>query len=392
MRLSQRVANLPPYLFVEISKKIAQKRARGEDVVSFAIGDPDIPTPQHIIDRLCQAAREPANHRYPESEGLPELRQAIVRWYSKRFGVTLDADTEVLPLIGSKEGIAHIALCLIDQGDIALIPDPCYPVYPVSTILAGGFVYHMPLTEKNHFLPELNRIPADIIRKAKLMWLSYPNNPTGAVADLDFFQRAVEFGKRHDLAICHDGPYSEVTFDGYRPPSFMQAEGTKEVGIEFHSLSKSYNMTGWRIGMAVGNAGMIDALRRIKSNLDSGIPQAIQYAAIEALDGPQDCILKHNEVYQRRRDLIVEALNKLGIEASPPRAGLYVWAKVPQGYNSMEFAADLLEKVSVVVTPGMGYGKSGENYVRLSLTIPDDSLAKGLSRLAEWRNSKNAPG
>jgi LL-diaminopimelate aminotransferase len=385
MKMSRRVEHLPPYLFVEINKKIADKRAKGEDVVSFAIGDPDIPTPSHIIDRLCQAAQDPANHRYPETEGLLKLRQAIAEWYSKRFNVSLNADSEVLPLIGSKEGIAHIALCFIDYQDTALVPDPAYPVYSTSTTLAGGRPYYMPLTEQNNFLPDLKRIPADVLKKVKLLWISYPNNPTGAVADLDFFNRVAEFAQQYDLAVCHDGPYSEVAFDDYYPVSFMQADGAKEIGVEFHSLSKTYNMTGWRIGMVVGNAKMIDALKRVKSNLDSGIPQAIQYAAIEALTGPQDCIQEHNAIYQRRRDLIVDMLNSIGLEAKPPKAGLYIWAKVPQGYSSMDFATDLLEKVGVVVTPGVGYGKNGEGYVRLSLTIPDARLVRGLSRLAEWR-------
>ena len=389
MRMSKRVADLPAYLFVEIARKIAEKRAKGEEVISFAIGDPDMPTPAHIIDRLCRAAQDPINHRYPETGGLPELRQAIANWYQKRFGVSLDADTEVLPLIGSKEGIAHIALCFIDPGDIALVPDPAYPVYSISTILAGGKPHYMPLTEKNNFLPDLDAIPEDIAKKAKLLWLNYPNNPTGAVAELDFFNRAVEFARQHDLAICHDGPYSEVSFDGYRPASFLQAEGAKELGVEFHSLSKSYNMTGWRIGMAVGNAEMIDALRRVKSNLDSGVPQAIQQAAIEALSGPQDCIQQHNTTYQRRRDLIVDILNDIGLSARPPKASLYIWAKVPRGYTSVEFTNDLLDKVGVAVTPGTGYGSNGEGYVRLSLTISDAGLVKGLSRLAGWQDSKN---
>jgi LL-diaminopimelate aminotransferase len=388
MRLSERVANLPPYLFVEISRKIAVRKARGEEVISFAIGDPDIPTPPHIIERLCQTAREPVNHRYPESEGLPELRQAISRWYLNRFGISLDPDKEVLPLIGSKEGIGHVALCLLNPGDIALIPDPCYPVYPVSTMLAGGHAHYMPLLEKNGFLPDMGKIQAGVARKAKLMWLNYPNNPTGAVAGLDSFKKAVEFARKYDIAICHDGPYSEVNFDGYQPNSFLQAEGARDVAIEFHSFSKSYNMTGWRIGMAVGNAVLIDALRRIKSNLDSGIPQAIQYAAIAAMDGPQDCIREHNEIYQQRRDRIVETLNRIGLKASLPKASLYIWAQVPPGYNSTEFAAALLEETGVVVTPGLGYGKSGDNYVRLALTIPDDQVAKGLERLATWRDRK----
>jgi len=389
MKMSRRVEHLAPYLFVEITKKIAEKKAKGEDVVSFGIGDPDIPTPPHIIDRLCQAAQDPANHRYPETEGLPELRQAIAEWYKRRFDVSLDANKEVLPLIGAKEGIAHIALCFIDPGDTALVPDPAYPVYSAGTRFAGGRPYYLPLVEENSFLPDLDAIPDYILRRTKLLWINYPNNPTGAVADLDFFNKVVKFAQQHNLAVCHDGPYSEVAFDGYQPVSFMQADGAKEIGVEFHSLSKSYNMTGWRIGMVVGNAVMVDALKRVKSNLDSGIPQAIQYAAIEALTSSQECIQEHNNIYQRRRDLVIEMLHNIGLEAQTPKAGLYIWAKVPKGYTSVGFATDLLDKVGVVVTPGVGYGKNGEGYVRLSLTIPDAGLVKGLSRLATWRSSKS---
>ena len=389
MRLSQRVENLPPYLFVEISRKIAERKAKGQDVVSFGIGDPDIPTPAHIIERLCKEAHVPANQRYPESEGLPELRKTIASWYQQRFGVTLDPEKEVAPLIGSKEGIAHVALCLLNTGDIALITDPGYPVYTIGTKLAGGTPYYLPISPKNNFLPDLDNIPGDVLEKTKVLWLNYPNNPTGAVADLKFFNKAVEFAKKHDICICHDGPYSEVAFDGYTPVSFLQAEGAKDVGIEFHSLSKTYNMTGWRIGMAVGNAQAINALKIMKSNLDSGIPQAIQYAAIEALNGPQNCIKEHNDIYQRRRDLIVDTLNKMGLEAQPPKASLYIWAKVPHGFTSVEFTNDLLDKVGVVVTPGTGYGSNGEGYVRLSLTIADALLLKGLSRMVQWHDSKN---
>ncbi len=389
MKLAKRIENLPPYLFVEVVKKINAKKARGEEVISFAIGDPDIATPPHIIEKLCQAANDPANHRYPESDGLPELRQAIAKWYQQRFDVSLDPDKEVLPLIGAKEGIAHIALCFIDPGDIALVPDPGYPVYSIGTILAGGTPYYLPLTKKNDFLPDLASIPEDIAEKARLIWINYPNNPTGAVADLDFFNKLVKFARQHNLPVCHDAPYTEVAFDDYRPVSFLQAEGAMEAGIEFHSLSKSYNMTGWRIGMAVGNATMIKALKTVKSNIDSGIPQAVQYAAIEALSGPQDCIRQHNDIYQRRRDLVVDMLNSIGIEAESPKASLYVWAKVPEGYTSVDFANDLLEQVGIVVTPGNGYGKNGEGYVRLSLTITDAGLVKGLSKLAGWRDTKN---
>jgi LL-diaminopimelate aminotransferase len=389
MKFSKRVENLPPYLFVQISKKIAAKKAKGEEVISFGIGDPDIPTPDHIIDELCKEARVPANHRYPETEGLPELRKAIAVWYQNRFGVTLDPEKEVLPLLGAKEGIAHVALCFIDTDDIALIPDPGYPVYAIGTTLCGGIPYYLPLNENNNFLPDLESIPKDILKRSKLLWLNYPNNPTGAIASLDYFNKAVAFAKKHDIAICHDGPYTEVAYEGYKPVSFMQANGSKDIGIEFHSLSKSYNMTGWRIGMAVGNEKMIDALRRIKSNLDSGIPQAIQYMAITALSGSQASIEDHNNIYQKRRDRVIQALSKMGIQTRTPKASLYIWARCPQGYTSMEFADDLLEQVGVVVTPGIGYGPNGEGYIRLSLTISEANLEKGLVKLAKWKNKKS---
>jgi LL-diaminopimelate aminotransferase len=385
MQLAKRIEKLPPYLFAEISRKIAEKRAQGVDVVSFAVGDPDMPTPSHVVDALCQAARDPANHRYPETDGLPDLRRAIARWYEQRFDVSLDPDREVLPLIGSKEGIGHIALCFIDPGDLALVPDPGYPVYSVGTLFAGGDCYFMPLTEENDFLPDLEAIPEAVARRAKLMWISYPNNPTGAVAEIDFFEQVVRFAREHDIAVCHDAPYTEVAFDGYRPASFLQAAGAREVGVEFHSFSKSYNMTGWRIGMVVGNATMVDALMRVKSNLDSGIPQAIQRMAIAALEGPQDCIPEHNAIYQRRRDRLVAALARMGLRVRPPKASLYLWARLPEGRTSLEFASRLLDDIGVVVTPGTGYGPHGEGYVRLSLTIPDERLEEGLRRLAGWR-------
>ena len=384
MRTAKRIEKLPPYLFVTISKKIAEKQAQGEDVITLAVGDPDIPTPRHVIERLCQAAQDPQNHRYPESEGLPQFRNAIAQWYEKRFGVTLDPDREILPLIGAKEGIGHIALCFIDPGDIALVPDPAYPVYSIGTMFAGGSSYYMPLTEDNEFLPDLDRIPAEIARKAKILWVNYPNNPTAAVADHEFFERVVAFARKYDIAVCHDAPYTEVAFDGYRPVSFLEASGAMETGVEFHSLSKSYNMTGWRVGMVVGNAGIIDALRRVKSNLDSGIPQAIQQAAIEALTGPQDCVTEHNTIYKRRRDRLLQTLNQIGLKARPPSASLYIWARVPAGYTSLEFATSLLDDAGVVVTPGISYGKYGEGYIRLSLTVPDQRLEEALARLRAW--------
>jgi LL-diaminopimelate aminotransferase len=385
VRLAHRIEKLPPYLFAEISRKMAEKRAQGVRVVSFGIGDPDMATPPHVVDALVEAARDPANHRYPETEGLLDFRRAVAGWYERRFGLSFDPRREVLSLIGSKEGVGHIALCFIDPGDVALVPDPGYPVYPVGTLFAGGEPYYLPLREENDFLPDLDAVPPDVARRAKLLWLNYPNNPTGAVAGLDFFERAAAFARRYDLAVCHDGPYSEVAFDGYRPVSFLQAPGARDVGVEFHSLSKTYNMAGWRIGMAVGNAAMIDALMRVKSNLDSGVPQAIQRMAIAALEGPQDCIEEHNAAYQRRRDRLVEALRGMGLAVQPPKASLYLWARVPEGYTSIEFATRLLDDLGVVVTPGVGYGAAGEGYVRLALTIPDDQLEEGVSRLQGWR-------
>jgi len=384
MRLAERLNRLPPYLFVEITQKMAELQAKGEDIISFAIGDPDLPTPSHIIEHMCEAARDPRNHRYPETAGMPELRQAIADWYEERFGVTLDPSKEVLPLIGSKEGIGHMALCFIEPGDLALVPDPGYPPFFLGTILAGGEPYFVPLREENDFLPDLKAIPNKVANKAKLMWLNYPNNPTAATASLDFFEQAIHFARKHDLAICHDAAYTEVTFDGYAAPSFLQLAGAKEIGVEFHSLSKTYHMTGWRIGMVVGNADMIRALFQVKSNLDSGIPQAIQHAAVEALRGPQKHVSERNAVLQRRRDKLVKVLNEIGLKARMPRATFYIWAKVPPGYNCMDFAKELLDELKIVVTPGIGYGKEGEGYVRFSLTTSDDNLERGIDRLLAW--------
>lgn len=381
---SKRLDRIPPYLFVEINRKIAQKKAKGEEVISFAIGDPDIPTPDHIVKELCQAVRDPINHRYPETDGLPQLRQAISTWYKDRFGVDFDPDKEVLPLIGCKDGIGHIAFCLIDPGDIALVPDPGYPVYSMGTIMAGGEPHFMPLNEGNHYLPDLEAIPQSILKRAKLMWLNYPNNPTGAVAELNFFEKVIGFAKKHNVIVCHDAPYTEVTYDGYRTVSIMQVPGAKEIGIEFHSLSKTYNMTGWRIGMAVGNAKLINALFIVKSNLDSGIPQIIQLAAIKALLSSQECVSEHNVIYQRRRDELVNTLNEIGLKAKPPKASFYIWTKIPEGYTSEKFTLKLLEEAGVAVTPGTGYGKGGEGYIRFSLTVPDEQFKEGIKRLLAW--------
>jgi LL-diaminopimelate aminotransferase len=385
MQLADRLDQLPPYLFLEISRKIAEKRSHGADVVTFGIGDPDIPTPQHVLDELTKTAQDGPNHRYPESDGLPALRKSIADWYERRFGVQL-GDKEVVPLIGAKEGIGHMALCLIDPGDVALVPDPAYPVYSVGTMFAGGTTYSMPLTEERGWMPDLTAIPDSVADKAKVMWLNYPNNPTGGLATLEFLEEAAAFAKKHDIALCHDAAYSEVTFDGYVAPSFMQVPGAMDVGIEFHSLSKTYNMTGWRVGMAVGNATLIDALVRVKSNLDSGIPQAVQYMGIEALENTtQEWQDANNEIYRRRRDRVVEVLNAIGLDVPTPKSGLYVWARCPEGWTSAEVATELLDKHAVVVTPGRGYGESGEGYIRLSLTTPDDRVEEGLRRLEGWR-------
>jgi len=385
MEFAKRLDRLPPYLFVQVNRRIAELESQGKDIVNFGIGDPDLPTPPHIIERLCRAAHDPANHRYPETGGLPDLRQAIGGWYEQRFGVTLNPATEVLPLLGSKEGIGHIALCFIEPGDVTLVPDPGYPPFSLGTILAGGEPYFVPLKEENDFLLDFEAIPDKVAGKAKLMWLNYPNNPTGTVADLDFFEKAVRFAHKHDLAICHDAPYTEVAFDGLKPPSFMQIPGARKIGVEFHSLSKTYDMTGWRIGMMVGNADMVNALFRVKSNLDSGVPQAIQYAAIEALSGSQEHIAENNAILQRRRDRLVKVLNEIGLKARTPRATFYIWAKVPQGYTSLDFATKLLDEVGIAVTPGPGYGKEGEGYIRFSLTLSDDRLEEGARRLSSWR-------
>ena len=381
MKFASRIDRVPPYLFVEISRRIAEKRSEGADVISFGIGDPDLPTPSGIVESLREASLEPANHRYPETDGLPELRKSIARWYDSRFGVSLDADREVLPLIGAKEGIGHVALCFVDPGDIVLVPDPGYPVYSVGTWFAGGECHFMPLSEENGWLPDLSAISNDTARQARAMWLNYPNNPTGAVATEEFLAQAVEFARAHDIALLHDAAYTECWFEGYRPPSLLQTPGAMDVGMEFHSLSKSYNMTGWRVGMAAGNANLIEALMIVKSNLDSGIPQAVQHMAIEAIKTGDSELMARNAVYQRRRNRVVETLRGIGLSVETPRAGLYVWARVPEGFTSAEFAGLLLDEVDLVVTPGNGYGPSGEGYVRFSLTIREDEMERGLQRL-----------
>ena len=388
MRVAKRVEDLPAYLFVAISRKIAEKRAQGADVITFGIGDPDLPTPAPVLQALHDAADDPANHRYPESEGLPELRQSISRWMEQRFRETFDPETEILPLIGGKEGIAHMALCFIEPGDIALAPDPGYPVYEIGTMFAGGESYRLALSEENGWLPDYSLIPAEILQRATILWLNYPNNPTGATATPEFFAETVAFAKQHDLVVCHDNAYSDVAYDGYVPPAFLQTPGARDVGVEFFSFSKTFNMTGWRIAWVAGNAEVVNALMRVKSNIDSGIPQAIQRMAIAALDGDQSFITKNNAVLQRRRDRVVEALQQIGLRVSVPKASLYVWAHVPEGMTSADFATRLLEEQAVVVTPGRGYGEHGEGYIRLSLTVPDEQIDEGARRIAALTGSR----
>lgn len=383
MKEAKRIQNLPPYLFAEIDRKIEEKKAKGVDVISLGIGDPIEPTPRHIIETLSAEASEPINHRYPSYFGLPAFRKAIASWYQRRFSLTFNPDTQVLPLIGSKEGIAHIHVAYVDPGDVVLVPDPGYPVYHAGTILAGGTSHFMPLVAENDFLPDLRAIPKETAEKAKLMFLNYPNNPTAAVATADFFREVVEFAKTYDMVVAHDFPYSEITFDGYQAPSFLATPGAIDVGVEFHSLSKTYNMTGWRIGWVLGNDKVIEALGRVKSNIDSGIFNAIQKAGIAALDGPQDIIDEMRATYLRRRNMVVGTLAKIGIEAEAPKATIYVWVKVPAGHSSVSFAELILEKAGVVVPPGSAYGPSGEGFIRISLTIPDERLKEALDRISQ---------
>lgn len=380
---ANRIKNLPPYLFARIEQLIAEKKAAGVDVISLGIGDPDLPTPEHIVAEAQKQVAVPVNHQYPSSVGMPAYRQAVADWYQRRFGVTLDPKSEVVALIGSKEGIAHISWCYLDPGDTVLVPDPGYPVYSGGAILAGAVPYYVPLLAENGFLPVFADIPTEVAKRAKMMFVNYPNNPIGAVADEHFYRELVAFAKEFEVLICHDNAYSEVAYEGYRPLSFLQTPGAKEVGIEFNSVSKAYNMTGWRIGWAAGNAGVVEALGRFKTNIDSGQFQAVQYAAMAGLSGDQAGIAKHNLIYQERRDLVVEAMNSMGWQLPKPKATFYIWAPVPAGYTSASFAEFVLEKAGVVLTPGNGYGEKGEGYFRISITMPKERLAEAMERMKQ---------
>ncbi|MFA4993124.1 MAG: LL-diaminopimelate aminotransferase [Candidatus Omnitrophota bacterium] len=380
-KLSKKAQSLPPYLFLEIDKAKRQARQEGRDIIDLGIGDPDQPTPAFIIEALNKASHDPANHRYALDQGMPALRRGIQGWYKRRFNVNLNPDTEVLPLIGSKEGIAHFPLAFLNPGDIALVPDPCYPPYKGGTILAGGAPYIMPLLESNHFLPDLKKIPLSVRKKAKMIFVNYPNNPTNACADGDFYRQLIEFAVKNKIIIISDLAYSEMTYDGYKAPSLLEFPGARERVIEFHSLSKTYNMTGWRIGWASGNSQLISALAKVKSNIDSGIFSAVQLAAVAAIEGPQDFLKSMCELYQERRDILVDGLSALGWKAIKPKATFYIWIKIPVKADSISFSAKLLKEADIVVTPGVGFGKYGQGYIRMALTVSKERIRQALERI-----------
>jgi LL-diaminopimelate aminotransferase len=378
---SKKLQALPPYLFLEIDKAKRKARAEGRDIIDLGIGDPDQPTPAHVIEALAKASQDPSTHKYALDQGMPVLRQAIAGWYQKRFGVQLHTDTEVLPLIGSKEGIAHLPLAFVDQGQYTLVPDPCYPPYKGGTILAGGKPYLLPLREKNDFLPDLGKIPARVLKKARIIFVNYPNNPTGRTAETAFYKDLVAFASKYGLIVASDLAYSEMCYDGYRPASFLEVLGAREVGIEFQSLSKTYNMTGWRVGWACGNEKLVAGLAKVKSNVDSGIFSAIQLAGVAALEGPQEHVSSMCRMYQERRDELVQGLRGLGWKVTAPKATFYIWCKVPARMGSIEFAAKVLEQANMVITPGVGFGKYGEGYVRMALTVSRERIREALGRL-----------
>lgn len=382
MRFARRLERVPPYLFAELERKIEEKRAAGVDVISLGIGDPDLPTPEAVVAALQREAARPETHQYPTNHGLEPFRQAVADFYRDRFDVAIDPGGEVVPVLGGKEGVAHIALACLDPGDVALSPEPGYPPYTSGPLFAGAAVHYLPLREENGFLPDLDGIAADTLARTNLLFLNYPNNPTGAVVADGFFARAVEFARAHDLIVVHDNAYSEVAFDGYRPPSFLATDGAKEVGVEIFSLSKGWNMTGWRVGWVAGNREIVERYRRLKTNLDSGMFEALQLAGVAALTEARDFPREMSEIYQRRRDLLIDALMRIGIAATPPRATPYIWVRVPEGHSSASFTELVLEEAGVVVSPGPSFGPSGEGYVRLSLTVADERLEEAAGRIA----------
>ena len=384
IKWAKRIEQLPPYLFAEIDRKKNELIKKGVDVIDLGVGDPDIPTPDFIINALKKAAEDPSNHTYPSYIGMMAFREAASEWYKKRFNVNLDPATEVVALIGSKEGIAHAPLAFLDPGDVALVPDPGYPVYPVATTFAGGTPYSMPLLKENGFLPDLDSIPADVIKKARLMFINYPNNPTTAIADVGFFKEVIDFASKNDILVCHDAAYTEIAFDGYVPPSFLEVDGAMDVGLEFHSLSKTFSMTGWRIAFAAGNSRAVAGLGKVKTNIDSGAFQAVQVAGIEALNNYELGLEDRKKVYQDRIDLFCKCLDEAGLDYTKPKATFYVWFDVPKGFTSSEFAAKMLEEAGIVVTPGNGFGDAGEGYARVSVTFDTKRILEATERIKEF--------
>jgi LL-diaminopimelate aminotransferase len=385
VKQASRIEKIPPYIFARIDKKKEEARKKGLDLVDLSIGDPDLPTPEHIVRKMQEATADPKNHRYPSYEGMFEFRKAVADWYMRRFGVELNPATEVVTLIGSKEGIAHMPWAYLDKDDVALIPSPGYPVYKVATLLAGGIPYILPLREEHQFLPVFENVPEDVRGKAKLLFINYPNNPTGAHADDEVYEKAIYGARKYDILICHDAAYSEVTFDGYQAKSILQFDKNKKYCVEFHSLSKTYCMTGWRIGFAVGNAEAIQNLGRLKTNIDSGVFQAIQYAAIEALTGSQESVDAMKTIYARRRDVVIDGLTSVGFRVQKPLGTFYVWARVPAGFSSAEFCEKVIEEKGVVVTPGSGFGDEGEGYFRISTTTSEDRIQEAIKRLKSMK-------
>ena len=387
VKLAQRVANLPPYIFAGLEKRITQMISEGRDVIRLDIGSPDQPPSPQIIESLYQSAKDPTHHGYAGFFGTPQLRKAIADHTMRRFGVELDPKTQVLPLIGSKEGIFNLAWAYVDPGDVVLIPDPGYPTYTSGARLAGGEIYYVPLEEKRGWLPDLDAIPAEQLGRAKILWMNYPNNPTTATASLEFFERALAFARKNDVLLIHDNPYAEVCFDGYVAPSLLQVPGAKQYAVEFNSLSKSHNMGGWRVGMATGNPEAIGALSRLKTNIDSGIFRAVQDAATEALNGDQEWLSERNEVYATRRDIVLMALPEAGMSADKPKSTIYVWARIPAGFTSADFANQLLEKAGVSITPGTAFGQHGEGYARISLGQKTERIKEAMERIKNFRKS-----
>ena len=381
MRFARRLDAVPPYLFAELERKIAEKRAAGVDVISLGIGDPDLPTPEPVVEALASGARDPATHQYPTNHGSDEFRQAAADFYQARFGVELDPGSEVVPALGGKEAVGHMALALLDPGDVCLSPDPGYPPYTSGPVFAGADVHYLPLRPEHGFLPDLDTIPADVLRRANLLFLDYPNNPTGAVVRDGYFERAVELARANDLVVVHDNAYSELCYDGYLAPSFLETPGAKDVGVEIFSLSKGWNMTGWRAGLVSGNPGVVDRYRHLKTNLDSGMFEAVQRATVAALTEARDFPREMSGVYQRRRDLLAEALTAIGLDVQPPKATPYFWVPVPDGHTSASFTELVLEEAAVVVSPGPSFGPSGEGFVRLSMTVPDERLEEAARRI-----------